>query len=482
MNKFRTNFIPLLLAILLISSSLAYADTKKSSADYLCDYGIRLYNEGDIDTAIQEFSKALLLQPNNQLAKDYLARMGVDDGIFTGTRTTLSAVGDLSRHLADSRETITALQEKNEQMRPALERVNSEKERLRAAVVQKEDALRNSHGRIVQLKSDLLDQQVQAEKQLNELGEDLTDKQGDLDQEKELSHRQLKDLSLEQLANYKKESELDDLKRGLKETKDRARQEWHSHQLQVQDLHSKLDNRDQQSDYLMETIDTLKEEIKPKPEDAKTLAAEDRLLEYIQKFSESEENLCKSRSCYESQISKLEDEVRQLKMTSIETAHDKATKLDSLENDLIDTKDKVNSLSNQLLSKQFQPGERDELMAKRNELLKMEDTLAEKENQLEEQKNQLTDQQKDLAKLKKQLAEAQGKSASPEKLSELKKQLVQRESQIFERDVVIKARSNDITKLKEQIADMEERLNLNQRIIQQKEEQIRSLIEKMQNP
>ena len=73
---------PLILTGLLLTcllSCLTQAYPNPSSADYLCEIGINYYQAGRYDEALHEFTKALMVQPDNQTAKIYISRIFKDD-------------------------------------------------------------------------------------------------------------------------------------------------------------------------------------------------------------------------------------------------------------------------------------------------------------------------------------------------------------------------------------------------------------------
>ncbi len=66
-----------ILIFLLIASGCLFirafaASDSDPASDYLVDYALKLYNTGDVGTAIYELNKALMVNPNNQRAREYL--------------------------------------------------------------------------------------------------------------------------------------------------------------------------------------------------------------------------------------------------------------------------------------------------------------------------------------------------------------------------------------------------------------------------
>lgn len=68
--------INIALAVLFLLNALAgHSFAGSLGADYLCDLGIAYYDRGDYANAIHEFKKALIVDPYNEEAKDYIAEI-----------------------------------------------------------------------------------------------------------------------------------------------------------------------------------------------------------------------------------------------------------------------------------------------------------------------------------------------------------------------------------------------------------------------
>ena len=63
------------------------ADNVDPLASALCDQGQRYYERGQKQEAIEEFSRAVLVDPNNQTAKDSLRKLGLNGGIHQPLKT-----------------------------------------------------------------------------------------------------------------------------------------------------------------------------------------------------------------------------------------------------------------------------------------------------------------------------------------------------------------------------------------------------------
>ena len=78
---FRVNNIVLvILALLFLSTSLVFADSQ--AVDYLCELGKSFYVQDRPEDALAEFNKVLLIEPDNQLAKEYVSKIFKENSTF----------------------------------------------------------------------------------------------------------------------------------------------------------------------------------------------------------------------------------------------------------------------------------------------------------------------------------------------------------------------------------------------------------------
>lgn len=522
------------------------AKDTNQAAQILCDYGKGLYDSGDFENAIHEFSKALLIEPENQMARSYLEKMGLDKGIYAGNRSSLTQVGEISRRLISHQQKIAYLKEQKKKSDATMKRIQEEQQRLANVIAKKEEALKNSRERIASLSREAREGTIEDQAKIKALSKDVDAKKSELQEQKKLSSKQLKELSLQQLSLYNKQVELEDLRKIARGAQERNQDEDLKLARQIEKLTAEVTRRETQVMALQEKLKTAQETTAP-PEN-QYVNNEDRLIEYIQKYNSSEAAICALRSEYKEKITGLENEIDRLKSDTNRSAIDKQTAVDSLEVALIEAKEKESSLNEQIaLLELATPVTRDELvMAKTREINEKEKLLKEKDetikslaNELAQMENQIGKEpaeseeyqdgddeegnaeeeppadeinkendansnagfaelikQKDdsIADLKEKLAAAHKELNALAKLSKSDVPNADSsgtegpsdhketpsggsENQLFEQDVIIKEKEEDISKLKKQLADMEERLNLNQRIIREKEDQIRALNE-----
>jgi len=85
------------------------ADSEYGSAQFLTEIGIQHYERGQVDEAVHELSKALMLDPDNQKAKEYLAQMGLTDQIYKGVKNKSTELVRLARSVKDYENQVAAL-------------------------------------------------------------------------------------------------------------------------------------------------------------------------------------------------------------------------------------------------------------------------------------------------------------------------------------------------------------------------------------
>lgn len=76
----------LIFCICLISSK-AYSDDPRFLSAYHSEYGLKLYHDGKMDLAADRFTKALLLDPHNETAKNSLQKIAKENSTVIGTRS-----------------------------------------------------------------------------------------------------------------------------------------------------------------------------------------------------------------------------------------------------------------------------------------------------------------------------------------------------------------------------------------------------------
>ena len=144
-------------------------------SDHLTDEGIEFYNQGRYDQAVHQLSKALLVDPENKLALEYLKKMGLSGGLYEPGETVLSQAGKLAgtvvsyrnwvQDLQYERDYITqekrALQGQLENSLAALSRQQEERYRLRKENRDMQSEIRAKRNRINKMQTALEEERQQ---------------------------------------------------------------------------------------------------------------------------------------------------------------------------------------------------------------------------------------------------------------------------------------------------------------------------------
>lgn len=100
-----------LTVIFLLNPFSANASTSQDGADYIVGIGEKALKDGDVSEAIHEFSKALMLDPDNKKARWYLVKLHVDeDGIYAGARTPEEQMGDMAQDIQEYEDDLSGLE------------------------------------------------------------------------------------------------------------------------------------------------------------------------------------------------------------------------------------------------------------------------------------------------------------------------------------------------------------------------------------
>ena len=104
----------------ILSSSQSWAEGRNVASDYKVHEGIKAYKNGDIEDAINDFRKALILDPNNKYAKECLKEIGLQDPYIVTYETNSSQIAKLLEENSRYKEKILALTEENANLKKQL--------------------------------------------------------------------------------------------------------------------------------------------------------------------------------------------------------------------------------------------------------------------------------------------------------------------------------------------------------------------------
>ena len=104
----------------------------------LINVGKEFYNKGSYDKAIHELSKALLIEPRNEEALDYLRRMGLKRGIYSYQTSPLDEISELTDEIGAYEKRLKDLEEQQKRQRSFSQKLQDEKQQLEQLIDQKE--------------------------------------------------------------------------------------------------------------------------------------------------------------------------------------------------------------------------------------------------------------------------------------------------------------------------------------------------------
>jgi len=104
----------------------AGAETKNGISAYLVELGVSEYEEGKVREAIKEFRKALVADPYNAEAQDYLRQLGVHYTIEPGRRTSLMNGSAMEKHIYTYAQKVAQLEQHKKDIEGRLSQLRRE--------------------------------------------------------------------------------------------------------------------------------------------------------------------------------------------------------------------------------------------------------------------------------------------------------------------------------------------------------------------
>lgn len=433
--KFMKNKFILILAVIslaalcLTASSLPVAQATMVS-DSLVQEGIKLYEEGDQEKAVERLSKALIIDPDNQAAKDYLKKMGMDAGLFQPEKGAVYLEQkDRAREIKDYQDQLNALEREKGEKEKWAQTLAEDKAYLKEAIDQRNRELENLRQELDRMRDEIPGEQ---EKQESLRAQEEQAKAAD-----HLKTRVDRQLTLIE----EKDRQIKQLQKQLTLTEKEARKKSLGYEHKILDL--KAEHRKSQS------------------QDFKKDLEKDQEIQMLQS------RLRSSRAAVEA----LNNNILLINRN-----------LTSLENKLI-TKDEAIQGLNKTLAAQ-----REACLDLKNESavpekekpagagLKNQDTCPDAElyrrqdRQIADFKKRLAQAQKDMTALRQNVTQSAQEDASV-----LKEQLAGLETELKKRDAVIADEEASYEILEQRLKDAQERLGIANKMIQEKDRQIKDM-------
>ena len=108
----------------------SFAGTSKEAADFLVQAGETHLKDGQIQEAIHEFSKALMIQPNHPQAVRHLSSFGLNDGLYKNSQTHLSVAAQLAEQVRNYQEKMAALESEKADIEAKFQGVQQDHEQM----------------------------------------------------------------------------------------------------------------------------------------------------------------------------------------------------------------------------------------------------------------------------------------------------------------------------------------------------------------
>ena len=440
MKKINVSLIIISLTLILPIAPV-YADGSNMVAQYLTNLGKAYYDEGDFVSAIHEFSKAVMIAPNNALAQDYLKRFGVSGGYYARSESQISHVSRLSRYL-----------EKYKKQVETLEKIKKKQGRINDALVEDK----------VELKQVISNKAVENRDLRKEI------KAFEQKVEEEIAQRN-KVLEESEKKNHKIARLSDDL----------------------------FHNKERLSDAIAEARYKGKVLKKNAKEHKQALYASQRKTRVV-------------KADYEDQVFDLEREFRQFKQEAAALEADRKQKIEKLEDIIRKKRIELGFLNDRVLFSDYKLSGRDQQMTSKNQqIANLKETIKTYENEIkilrakkwdkrtiekyikerqskkqQEMVKYVKRQDRLIADLKQKLISARleidslGEGKGPvdtAKVAELQQQLADVRLELQKKAVMMKERGEEYAALQERLKETEDRLELVQRIMDDKDVQIEEL-------
>ena len=185
--------------ILVLSSAhclSAWAASENAAADFLVKLGDEFYRQGNTDDAVHEYSKALLLDPSHEKAKEHLKKLGFSEGLYGRSRTYQSEFIDLTQHLNEYKQKTEQLEKQKQTIEEKLAQLRIQHEELYKSNLAKEMELEILKHRVDGLSKNLVVQKDEFKRRTNDLEESYGKSNQALQAKLEKTHKELSQKTL----------------------------------------------------------------------------------------------------------------------------------------------------------------------------------------------------------------------------------------------------------------------------------------------
>ncbi len=129
----------LILICLFSLPAVIHAENYNLTVNMLLDEGIKAYKGGDQASAIDHFSKVLLIEANNKTAREYLGKMGFSQGLYGQSLSALEQAALLNQETKIYKNKITDLEKVNADQLTAARELQEERDKLCRMVNEKKE-------------------------------------------------------------------------------------------------------------------------------------------------------------------------------------------------------------------------------------------------------------------------------------------------------------------------------------------------------
>jgi|GEM_PF-6126325 len=303
-------FLILTLAVICLSGRSSPAQDAGEASSTLCEYGIKLYKEGQIDDAIHELKKALMVNPHNVKAKNFLRKIYSERSIpFESLMDAAKKIkiseyeNQIKKLREDARNyqrQLSNLNAQNQAKEADLERLNRQFDFQKDLFARKEQDIVSAHkGRQTKI--------AELENRLKQLQKETNDYQKEsvaLNNQYLSKQAELEKLTRE-LQGYKGRGEK---AASLENQLNRLQKEASDYQKQLAALNSRYSTKETQAERLKNELYSQKELLDKKEQELDLIRREQK--KQLADLADKRKELAKLRADYEKRLKKLEMDLK----------------------------------------------------------------------------------------------------------------------------------------------------------------------------